>query len=43
MAVSSMQFVSRGETGLVQRVLTADDLLARLCAPWGKARRRDFI
>ena len=24
-------------------VLTADDLLARSCAPWDKARRRDFI
>ena len=24
-------------------VLTAEDLLARLCAPWDKARRRDFI
>ena len=32
--VSSMHFVSRGETGLVQRVLRAEGMLARLCAPW---------
>ena len=36
MAVWSMRFVSRGATGLVQRGLTAEDLLAPLCAPWDK-------
>ena len=29
--------------GMRAVVLTAEDLLARLCAPWDKARRRDFI
>ena len=35
-----MRFVSRGETGRGQRVLTVEDLLARLCTPSDKSPPR---